>query len=92
MGIISISKLVATELSAPNIMKALIKFIDEINFPITQAHFSSMDNINLNSGSPGGLIEKVHFTRNTDGFVGWLWQSQIGIMFQALAKRIHMCC
>ena len=32
--IIPISKLVGTELSAPNIMKALIKFFAEINVPI----------------------------------------------------------
>ena len=31
VGIIPISKLVGTELSAPNIMKALNKFFDEIN-------------------------------------------------------------
>ena len=34
VGIIPISKLVGTELSAPNIMKALIKFFAEINVPI----------------------------------------------------------
>ena len=32
--IIPISKLVGTELNAPNIMKALIKFFAEINVPI----------------------------------------------------------
>ena len=55
VGTIPISKLVGTELSAPNIMKALIKFFDEINISITQAHFSCIDNTNLNSGSHGGL-------------------------------------
>ena len=43
VGTIPISKLVGTELNAPNIMKALIKFFDEINIPITQARFSCMD-------------------------------------------------
>ena len=55
LGIIPISKLVGTELSAPNIMKALIKFFDKMNIPITQAHFSCMGNTNVNSGSRGGL-------------------------------------
>ena len=55
VGTIPISKLVGTELSAPNIMKALIKFFDEIDVPITQARFSCMDNTNVNSGSRGGL-------------------------------------
>ena len=54
-GTIPISKLVGTELSAPNIMKALIKFFDEINIPISQACFSCMVNMNVNSGSCGGL-------------------------------------
>ena len=34
-GIIPTTKLVGTKLSAPNIMKALTKFFDEINVPIT---------------------------------------------------------
>ena len=55
VGTIPTGKLVGTELSAPNIMKALIKFFDEINVPITQARFSCMDNTNVNSGSRGGL-------------------------------------
>ena len=55
LGIIPISKLVGTELSAPNIMKTLIKFFDKIKIPIMQAHFSCMDNTNVNSGSHGGL-------------------------------------
>ena len=55
VGIIPISKLVGTELSAPNIMKALTKFFDKINILITQAHFSCIDNNNVNSGSHGGL-------------------------------------
>ena len=54
-GTIPISKLVGTELSAPNIMKALIKFFDEINIPLSQACFSCMVNMNVNSGSCGGL-------------------------------------
>ena len=36
-------------------MKALIKFFDEINIPITQARFSGIDKTNVNSGSRGGL-------------------------------------
>ena len=44
VGTIPISKLVGTELSAPNIMKVLIKFFDEINVPITQALFFCMYN------------------------------------------------
>ena len=55
VGTIPISKLVGTELSAPNIMKVLIKFFDEINVPITQARFFCMDNTNVNSGSRGSL-------------------------------------
>ena len=35
VGIIRISKLVGIELTAPNIMKALIKFFHDINLPIT---------------------------------------------------------
>ena len=34
------------------------------------------------------LAGKGNSTQNTDGFVGWLRQSQIGIMLPALAKRI----
>ena len=83
VGIIPISKL-----NAPNIMKALIKFFGEINIPITQACFSCMDNTNVNSGSCGNLkryiLHKI--------LMGSLWQSQIGIMFQALAEIIPMCC
>ena len=55
VGIIPISKLVGTKLSAPNTIKALIKFFDEINILIMQAHFSCMDNTNVNSGSCSGL-------------------------------------
>ena len=40
---------------APNIMKALIKFFDEINVPIIQVRFSYMDNTSVNSSSCGGL-------------------------------------
>ena len=87
VGIIPISKLVGTELSAPNIMKALIKFFDEINIPITQAGFSCMDNTNVNSGSCGNLKRYILHKM----LMGWLWQSQIGIMFQALAERIPIC-
>ena len=59
VGIIPISKLVGTELSAPNIMKALIKVFDKINILITQARFSCMDNTNVNSGSHGGLKKYI---------------------------------
>ena len=61
--IIPISKIVGGELSAPNIMKALIKFFDEINVPITQAPFSFIDNTTVNLGSQGDferyIIPKV---------------------------------
>ena len=55
VGIIPISKLVGTKLSSPNIMKALIKFVDKINVLIIQACFSCMDNTHANSGSRAGL-------------------------------------
>ena len=55
VGTIPISKLVGTKLSASNITKALIKFFDEINIPITQACFSCTDSTNVDSGSNGGL-------------------------------------
>ena len=64
VGIIPISKLmlpiywntyIYTKLSAPNILKALIKLFDEIKVLITQVRFSYMDNTNVNSGSRGGL-------------------------------------
>ena len=48
-GIIPMSKLVGTKLSAPNIMKALIKFFDKINVPIMQACFCCMYNTIVNS-------------------------------------------
>ena len=69
-------------------MKALIKFFDEFNIPTMQARFSCMDNTNVNCGSHGAW--NVH-SWNTDGFVGWLWQSQIGIILQALAKITIIC-
>ena len=48
-------KLVGTELSIPNIMKALGKYFDEINIPISQTCFSCMYNTNVNLGNHGGL-------------------------------------
>ena len=55
VGIIPISKLVGTKLSALNMMKALIKFFNEIKVPIAQRCFSCMDNTNVNSGSRGAV-------------------------------------
>ena len=55
VGIIPISKLVQTELSAPNVMRALIKFFDNINVLITIACYSCTDTTNVNSGKFGGL-------------------------------------
>ena len=55
VGIIPISKLVGNELSAPNVMRALIKLFDDINVSITKARYSCMDTTNVNSGNRGGL-------------------------------------
>ena len=45
---ISVRKLVRTELSAPNTMEALMKFFDKIDVSLPQAHFYCMDNTNVN--------------------------------------------
>ena len=55
LGKITVSKLVGTELSISNIMKALGKYFDEINIPISQTCFSCMYNTNVNLGNHGGL-------------------------------------
>ena len=85
------SKLVGTELNAPNIMKALFKFFEEMNVPITQACFSCMANTNVNSDSHAGLKTFILHKILMAFWVG-CGNHKFGIMLQALAKRIPMCC
>ena len=85
-GIIPISKLVGTELSAPNIMKALIKFFDEINVPITQARFFCMDNTNVHSGSRGGLKRYILHEIPMALWVG-CGNHKLGLCFKHLLKE-----
>ena len=85
-GIIPISKLVGTELSAPNIMKALIKFFDEINVPITQARFFCMDNTNVHSGSRGGLKRYILHEIPMALWVG-CGNHNLGLCFKHLLKE-----
>ena len=55
VGILPLSKLVGTDLSAANILKALQSYLEMQEIPIDSSRFFMMDTTNVNSGEKGGL-------------------------------------
>ena len=50
VGLIPVSKVVGTHLSAVNIMGALERFFKDLDIPLRNAKFACMDTTNVNSG------------------------------------------
>ena len=55
VGIMPISRLVGTHLSAPNILQALQKYLEELHISMKNCRFFCMDTTNVNSGEKSGL-------------------------------------
>ena len=55
VGLISVSKVVGTHLSAVNIMGALERFFKDSDIPLRNAKFACTDTTNVNSGERNGL-------------------------------------
>ena len=55
IGLLPLSKLVGTCLSAPNVFKVIEDFFQGINVPLRNARYACMDTTNVNSGSRRGL-------------------------------------
>ena len=55
IGLIPVSKVVGTHLSAVNIMDALKRFFKDLDIPLKNAKFACMDTTNVNSGERNGL-------------------------------------
>ena len=55
VGLIPVSKVVGTHLSAVNIMGALELFFKDLDIPLRYAKFACMDTTNVNSGDRNGL-------------------------------------
>ena len=55
IGLIPMSKLVGSTLSAENIFRVLQTFVENIKVPLQLARFACMGNTNVNSGIKGGL-------------------------------------
>ena len=55
IGLIPMSKLVGSTLSAENIFRVLQTFFENIKVPLRLARFACMDNTNVNSGIKGGF-------------------------------------
>lgn len=55
IGILPVSKLVGTTLSARNIEKVLVEFFENMEVPISNCRFSCVDTTNVNAGDQGGL-------------------------------------
>ena len=55
IGLLPLSKLVGTSLSAPNVFKVIENFFVSINVPLRNARYACMDTTRVNSGNKGGL-------------------------------------
>jgi hypothetical protein len=55
IGLLPLSKLVGTSLSAKNLFKVIEDFFVSIDVPLRNARYACMDTTNVNSGEKGGL-------------------------------------
>ena len=55
VGILPLSKLVGTHLSAANILRALQSHLEKQEIPIDNSRFFMTDTTNVNSGEKGGV-------------------------------------
>ena len=81
LGILPISELVGSHLSAPNIFGALNKYLREMNISWSDGRFFCMVITNVNSGKQSGL--KRLFKHAVPWVTGCLWKSQGSPLLQA---------